>query len=198
MSRPWMATLLAASCAACAPELNWRELPSDGLHMAQMFPCKPVRQQRKIVVAGRDLLLVLHLCDAGGTSWAQARMDVGDPAAVGPVLEALRAAAQANVGATTALMTAQTVHGATPNASAGRLRVQGRAPDGRTLAAEVLLFAKGTVVVQVTALGARLPPDDVLQTFFESVRIDAQAAGHAPRVSIVRRDGRLSSAGGQS
>lgn len=188
MARLWMAALLAFACAACAPELNWREHRSEGARLSQLFPCKPVRQQRQIVVAGREVLLVLQVCDAGGVSWALAQVDVGDPAAVGPVLEALRAAVQHNVGAPSATTAAWAVAGSTPNPAAGRLQLQGQSPIGRPLAAEVLLFVQGTVVVQLTVLGPRLSAAAV-ETFFESVRVISFGGVHTPPARFSGGDG---------
>ena len=169
MLRAPAALLAALICAACAPELNWRELRTDDIGLAQMFPCKPVRQQRQVQLAGRDVTLVLQVCDAGGATWARAYGDMRDPAAVGAALDALSAAAHGNIGARRGDAVAQTVTGASPNAAAGRFQIQGRTPDGKPVQAAVLVFAKGTRVVQLTALGASLSADAV-ETFIGSAR----------------------------
>lgn len=161
---------LALLAAACAPELNWREWRAEGSAVAQMFPCKPVQQQRRLQLAGRELQFVLQVCDAGGVAWAQARVDVQDPAAVEPVMQALAAAAHANLGTPPAAAAAPAVVGATPQRAAGRFVLAGKGPDGRPIEQAMLLFATGTVVVQVTALGARLPAAAV-DTFFSSVHV---------------------------
>jgi len=61
------------------------------------------------------------------------------------------------------------VPGATPHADSTRLRLEGRRADGQPVREQVLLFARGTLVVQATALGATLP-DDAVDTFFASLR----------------------------
>lgn len=169
MTRMALAVVLAAVSAGCAPDLNWREWRTDETTLMQLFPCKPVRQQRRVVVAGRELQLVLQVCDAGEVTWAQAHADVGDPAAVGPVLEALVDAAHGNVHAVRQPVVPQNVPGSSPQAAAGRYRIQGKAPDGRAVDEALLLFARGTTVVQVTALGSHLPADAV-DTFVGSLR----------------------------
>ncbi|WP_326537703.1 hypothetical protein [Pseudorhodoferax sp.] len=161
---------LALFAAACAPELNWREWRAEGSRVVQMFPCKPVQQQRRLQLAGRELQFVLQVCDAGGVAWAQARVDVQDPAAVELVMQALAAAAHANLGTPPAAAAAPAVAGATPQQASGRFVLAGKGPDGRPLEQAMLLFATGTVVVQVTALGTRLPAAAV-DTFLGSVHV---------------------------
>lgn len=169
MTRFALAVVIAVLLAACAPDLNWREWRTADAQLQQLFPCKPVRQQRRVIVAGRQLQLVLQVCDADAVTWAQAHTDVGDPAAVGPVLEALAHAAHDNVRAERLPVVPQAVPGSTPQAAAGRYRIVGKAPDGRAVEEALLLFARGTLVVQVTALASRLPGDAV-DTFVGSIR----------------------------
>jgi hypothetical protein len=78
-------------------------------------------------------------------------------------------AAHANLGAPRAAAAAPGVPGASPQASAGRYMLRGRAPDSRPLEAALLVYAKGTRVVQATALGPRLPAD-AIETFLGSAR----------------------------
>lgn len=159
-------------CAGCAPELNWREWRSDEAGLVQAFPCKPVRQQRNVNLAGRDLVLVLQVCDADGVTWAVAHAVAPDPASVDALLDALSAAAHANVGATRGIAQPAAVPGATPQPAAGRYGFQGRSPQGVALQSSVLVFARGLTVVQLTALGTRVPPGAV-DMFFGSVRAGA-------------------------
>jgi hypothetical protein len=156
-------------CAGCAPELNWREWRSDEAGLVQAFPCKPVRQQRNVQLAGRELLLVLQVCDADGVTWALAHAAAPDPAAVNALLDALSAAAHANIGATRGAAQPAAVPGATPQPAAGRYTFQGRSPQGAALQSSVLVFARGMMVVQLTVLGPRVP-EAAVDTFFGSVR----------------------------
>lgn len=172
MVRVLVVSLLALLTAGCSPELNWRELRFDEAGVSQLFPCKPVRQQRKLSLAGRPQVLVLQVCDTGGVTWALAHVQVDDPANVHAVLQALADAAHANVGASRGAVRPQAVPGATAHAAAGRYGFSGQAPDGRRLEAAVLLYARGPVVVQLTALGPRLAADAV-DTFLTSARAGA-------------------------
>lgn len=172
MSRLLLAVLAGLSFSACSPELNWREWRTPEVGLNQLFPCKPVRQQRQVALGGRSLQLVLQVCDGADVTWAVAYADVADPAAVAPALRALAEAAHANLGVAPTAVTPLAVAGATPQAGAGRFRFQGIARDGRKLDEALLVFARGTVVFQVTALGPRLP-DDSLETFIGSLRVGA-------------------------
>ncbi|MFT3819361.1 MAG: hypothetical protein QM750_17255 [Rubrivivax sp.] len=160
------------ACAACTPSLNWREWRSDETGLVQAFPCKPARQQRQVTIAGRAQLLVLEVCDADGVSWALAHTQASEPAAVGPLLDALAAAAHANLGVVRSSLRPHAVPGATPQAAAGRYAFAGRDPRGRALQAQVLVFARGLLVVQLTALGEQVP-EAAVETFFGSVRAGA-------------------------
>lgn len=159
--------------AGCAPEMNWREVRVDGAPVSLTFPCKPVRQQRSLVLAGVHVTMVLHVCDAAGASWALAHADVADPAAVGPALRELVGAAHDNIGAPrpAAGGTGSPMAGATPHAEAGRHDLRGTAPDGRKVRAGLLVFARGTVVVQATAIGPEGAWSAAIDTFIGSVRV---------------------------
>lgn len=172
MYRTALTAVALVLCTGCAPELNWREWRSDEAGLVQAFPCKPVRQQRNIRLAGRDLLLVLQVCDADGVTWALAHAAAPDPASVDGLLDALSAAAHANVGAMRGAAQPAAVPGATPQPAAGRYTFQGRSPQGVALQSSVLVFARGLTVVQLTALGPSVPASAVDQ-FFGSVRAGA-------------------------
>lgn len=169
MYRRVAAILFGLIGAACAPELNWREWRSDEVGVAQSFPCKPIRQQRQVRLADMTLQLVLHVCDADGVTWALAHASAPDPATVEPLLLALVTASHANVGAERRPPQAYAVPGATPHAGAGRFTFEGSGPQGLPLKAQVLIYAKGLFVVQLTALGPQLSAEAV-DMFFGSAR----------------------------
>jgi hypothetical protein len=155
---------------ACAPTLDWRDVrAADGVVKAQL-PCKPTTHTRKVMLAGQSVSLSLQACSAGGQTWALAWTDVADPAQVGPALRELRDAAVANIGAQLSTPLPLSVPGATPHANSTRLRLAGRRADGQPVREQMALFARGTLVVQATALGAELP-EDAADTFFASLRV---------------------------
>lgn len=172
MLRVLVPALAVLPMAGCSPELNWRELRFDEAGVTQIFPCKPVRQQRRLSLAGREQVMVLQVCDTGGVTWALAHTQAADVADVPAMLEALAVAAQANLGAAPGAASPQAVPGAAVHPASGRYRFAGQAPDGRRLESAVLLYARGTVIVHLTALGPALAPEAV-ETFLASARAGA-------------------------
>lgn len=165
----WLA--LSTSISGCSPALDWREVRIAEAGTELLFPCRPVRQQRKLTLDGQPRSMVLHVCDAGPASWALSHVDVADPAAVGAALQSMAASVRANLDATAAAaVAARAVPGATPQPQSGRWRLNGRARDGRALEAEFVVFAQGTIVVQATVLGTVVPPQDA-ETFLGSLRV---------------------------
>lgn len=163
--------VLAAALAGCTPALDWREVRPDGSGgLSALFPCKPTSHARMVALAGARIRTTLVACSAGGTTWGIAFADVQDPARVGQALTELRAAAAGNLAAGALRPIAGTIAGATPNDAAGRFAADGRFPDGRGARMEVAVFARGTTVVQATALGERLQPE-AIETFFAALRL---------------------------
>jgi hypothetical protein len=162
--------LLLPGLVACSPALDWREVRPTGSPVALLMPCRPASQARTVRLAGQSVKLDLWACTADGKTWAVAFADVGDPALIGPALRELLASAAANVGAASAPASALKVDGATPNDATARSRFTGRLPDGRAVDEVVAVFAAGTIVHQVTALGDRMP-EDAVQTLLESLRV---------------------------
>lgn len=171
MARILVVIWLIWPLAGCSPALNWREVRFDEAGIGQLFPCKPVRQQRNVELAGGRQLLVLQVCDAAGATWALSHVQATDPGRVPVLLEALAAAAQANVGAPPGGPTPQAVPGAAAHGASGRYRFAGQAPDGRPVQVAMLLYARGPVAVQLTVLGSSLS-DDAVETFFSAARAD--------------------------
>jgi hypothetical protein len=163
------AGVAALLLAACAPALDWRDVRPEGSGMTLLMPCKPTAQQRRLPLAGAAVSLSLHACSADGQTWGVAHADVEDPARVASALAELRASAAANVAAQGVERLPLQVPGATPQPVSERVRLEGRLPDGRPVQVQVAVFAQGTRVFQVTALGERLPAE-AADTFFGSIR----------------------------
>lgn len=161
--------LAALLLAACSPVLDWRELRPEDSGAVAMFPCRPSVHARSVPLAGGEVRLTLHACQAGEVTWALAFAELGDPARVGPALDELKRSAAANVGATESRPLALAVPGATPYAGSGRQAMRGRRADGAALVSQVAVFAKGTRVYQATAIGPALP-EEGLEAFFGGLR----------------------------
>jgi len=154
--------------AGCAPDLNWREVRPEGATLVALLPCKPDRQTRAIPLAGTEVAMEVLGCSAGGTTWAVATADVGDPARVAPALAGLRAARTRNLEGREGEVRPAELAGATPGAL--RLTVEGRRPDGTPVRERALLFARGTRVFHAAALGGE-PPAEALEVFFGGLKL---------------------------
>jgi hypothetical protein len=161
--------LLAAALTACAPALDWRDVQADAAGLQLQFPCKPVRQQRTLPLAGSPVALVLLVCSADGQTFGLAHADVVDPARVQPALQELAAAAARNLAGAPTRSQPLSLTGATPNEASLRQRLNGRLPDGKPAQMELALFAIGTRVFQASVLGEALR-DEAADTFIASLR----------------------------
>ena len=162
--------LLVLLVSACSPALDWREVRPPGLGLGFAMPCRPDVAERRLQLIGTEVTWKMHACSAEGLTFALAWADVADPQRVGPALQALGAAAQANVHGRIEHQASAQVPGMTPNAQAQRWRLIGRLPDGSALQEEVWVFAHGTQVFQATAVGALLAPQQT-KVFFEALRV---------------------------
>ncbi|PPE70210.1 hypothetical protein IS481_03220 [Caldimonas thermodepolymerans] len=165
------AAALAAALllAACSPTLDWRQVRPEDSGIEALFPCKPLTHARTVPLAGTPTRMMLYACTTGGMTFALTYAELDDPARVTPALEALRAAASANLDGQETLLGPAEVPGMTPNPAALRLSVQGRRPDGGALAQQLVLFAHGTRVFQASVIGAQ-PEDEPVATFLAGLR----------------------------
>jgi len=161
---------LACSLAACAPALDWREFQPEGWPLVVAMPCKPAIQQRPVVLAGQTIDMRMLSCTADGHLFAVGAADVADPARVGPAMQAIGQAAQANTRAAVLRRQPAAVPGMTPHADAMRWQLQGQLPDGQPLAQQVQVFAHGTRVFQASVIGPQA--DDVRAApFFDALKV---------------------------
>jgi hypothetical protein len=166
------ALLVAAVLAACSPTFDWREARPEGSGATLLFPCRPGRHERQVPLAGMGLRMQLHSCQAGGFTFSLAVADTGDPRQVAPVLHDWRKVTIGNVDGTASVLAAPKVVGATPNAESQLLRIDGRRPDGAPVVVHAAFFVKGLRVYQAAVVGQKEPPPrDVLETYFNTIRL---------------------------
>lgn len=178
LRRPTAAALCGLAAAAllalagCTPALEWRELRADGRALVASFPCRPERRARSVALDGASLTVSMLSCSAGGNTYAIAFADVADPAAVTSGLDAWRQAATSNLGgaAPVADLAASAVPGMTPNAKAGRVRIDGRLPDGATVVEQAMFFVHGLRIYQASVLGPT-SSDAAATPFFSGLRL---------------------------
>lgn len=168
----YSALLVAAALCACSPALDWREMQAEGSGIVATFPCKPDRHMRNVPLGGRPVRMEMLVCSAGGVTFGLSFTDVDDPARVSATLDELQRLAAGNLAATVRTDAPLQVPGMTPNSSAIRLRIEGRAPDGVRLSEQAGFFVKGLRVYQATVLGKTLPAE-VADSFFAGLRLPA-------------------------
>ncbi len=83
--------------SACSPAFDWRELQPEGTGVSVLFPCKPDRHARPVLLLKQKVTMEMLVCEAGGVTFALSFADTQDPAAVGASLDELRRVAVGNV-----------------------------------------------------------------------------------------------------
>ena len=162
----------ALSLAACTPALNWREVRPEGSGALLMFPCKPDRFARPVPLVGGKVQMQLSSCTVQGVTYALSHAAVDQPAKVTRALEELQATAAQNIGAKPVQPTPITVSGMTPNALAQRWTLEGQGPDGKPVAEQVAVFARGLRVYQLTVIGSRIDAE-AADTFFTGIKLSS-------------------------
>lgn len=163
---------VAIGALACSPVFDWRQTNPEGLGVALMFPCRPHPQERTVHVGATAAAMQLFSCQAGGSTFALATLQVADPAAVTPLLVALREQAVANLSGTAREQNGFTPPGATPNIASGRWTVAGARPDGTRVVAHAAFFVKGLRLYQASVLGAdETAGREAVDTFFDAIRL---------------------------
>lgn len=135
-----------------------------------MFPCKPERFARTLILAGIPVQMRMETCSAAGVTYAVTYAQVAEPAQLVPAFEQLRAAALDNVAGHAEHLAPFVVAGMTPNAAAGRWTMQGHGADGKPLTAWVGLFSKGLTVYQATVVGPQVDTE-AADTFFTALSL---------------------------
>jgi len=161
----------AVLLAACSPALNWREVRPEGSDAVVMFPCKPQRLARVLLLAGNPVEMHLSSCTAEGVTYALSDAAVDSPVQAGPALRALSAAAANNIGAAADAASAPlAIPGMTPNDAARRWSLQGRGADDKPVREELAVFTRGRRVYQATIVGPAIDTE-AAGTFFSSIQL---------------------------
>lgn len=162
---------MALWLSACAPTLDWREVRPERSALVVLMPCKPEKAERPVELAGTTVPVALLACRAGDTLWGVTTAELRDPARVGAALAQLRQARARNLDGRELSHEPAVVKGMTPQPEAQRFVVSGRDPEGREVTERGLVFAHGTRVFQLAALGGA-PGEEALESFFAQLRLD--------------------------
>jgi len=167
--KTWIAALAAVCAAACSPTLDWREFVPEGSGLSVIFPCRPDRQTRTLMLAGVKAQMTMLACTAGGATYALGFVDVADPARITATLAELRASVVANLQGREPGITPLQIKGMTENDQAARLTFAGRLPDGTPVQEHAVFFTRGLRVYQAAVFGAK-PVRQAVETFFGGLK----------------------------
>lgn len=165
--------IASAVAAGCAPALDWREFDAEGAGLHVAFPCRPERNVRPVALLGATTAPLTTLsCETAGQVFAVGFVDATDPASVGPVMREWRrmALTRLRVSGRSPSVSVLAVPGATPNAEAGALAIEGHLADGRGAEARLAWFAHGLRIYQAGMVAPRLDSDAAV-VFFAALRV---------------------------
>lgn len=168
--RPWAAVLTLSAGLACTDAIDWRTMQPPGTHLAFSMPCRPAGQARRLMLAASEVEMTIYACRAGDTVYSVGSLDAGHPARVGPLMQALTAAASANLQGRVTLDVAARIPGMTPHPASRRQRIVGMRPGGGRAVSHFVVFSYGTQVHQAIALGES-DDDDRSGPFFDGLKV---------------------------
>lgn len=163
-----------AALGACTPALNWREIRLDESARVAL-PCRPQKDERPVMLAGRSVQLRLRACEAGQVVWAVSSAQVADPGHAQAVAAELQRSLVDNLQGTGTVLPEAPGTASAQRGLRVRLAVAGRHADGSALAARAAFVShEGNVfqLVVVPRSGASLPADEALGYFFDSLAFD--------------------------
>lgn len=161
---------LVAMLTGCDGVPQWRELSPPGLALRFALPCRPDAAERRLELAGTEVVWQLRACEALGQTFALGSAAFDDPGRVAPALLQLGRTAREGIGGRVEQEAPASVAGATPQPASLRWRIVGRLGDGRPVVEEVAVFAYGARVYQATVVGAA-PDPAAVRTFFERLAV---------------------------
>lgn len=170
-----LASVLALSLgillAACSPTLNWRQVHPEGVDMTVLLPCKPDRASKSVPLGGRETLLSMTGCEAGGAMYALAVAELSDAGSVGEVLAQWQALTLTHMraDASTQQRKPMPVPGA-DGPSPLLLSARGSHPDGQAIEGQALFFARGARVFQAVIYAPRINAE-AAETFFRGMKL---------------------------
>lgn len=156
--------------SGCSPTFNWREVRLEASPLQALLPCKPDRGMRTIPLAGQQVALHMVGCEAGGAMFAVAYADLGSPDLVRAALSQWKAATFANMNASVSSTQPFVPKGATPLPQSEQVLATGTRPDGSTVVAQAVWFAKGAEVFHAVVYADKANPD-LAKTFFAGLHL---------------------------
>lgn len=169
-----LVAVLMLGLAGCSPTFNWREVHwGQDTVLKVMLPCKPDEGSRPMNGVGQTLTLNMMGCEAGGSLFVVAVVDVKDAGHVVEVQRQWQLAMLGNMQATGASATQKqegfSLRGASEQPAPLRVHAQGKRDNGHALSAQALWFARGGRLYHAAVYADKLDAE-ATQTFFEGLR----------------------------
>lgn len=163
------------SLAACSPVFNWRETRIGDEGVVVLLPCKPDRATRSMPLGGVPADVEMAGCQAGGATFAVARVQVADLSEARERLAAWRAATREQWAGAALEEQPAALPRAAPQPAPLALRATAAKTGGETSQARMLWFVQSAsgarpAVYQATVLGEPSQPD-ASSTFFEGIHL---------------------------
>lgn len=156
--------------SACSPTFNWREVRLEASPLEALLPCKPDRGTRTIPLAGQEVALHMVGCEAGGAMFAVAYADLESPDQVREALTQWKAATLANMKAPVSSAQPFVPKGATFLPQSEQVVATGIRPDGSTVVAQAVWFARGAQVFHAVVYADKANPE-VAKAFFAGLHL---------------------------
>lgn len=172
------AALVAMACialaAACSPAYNWRTVTEPAEGYAIDLPAKPTVDERRVDIAGNALPMHVRAAHTQGAVFAIAAIDLprDDARLRESVVEALRGAVARNVSASPIERPVQVPLQGGAGIAAIELVATGAAGgthEQRTIHAWIV--GRGKHVYQAVIVGAHAPPQEQIDQFFGSFKL---------------------------
>lgn len=164
-----VAFLTALLLPGCGPTFNWRETPIAATSLTALFPCKPQKVTRLLVLGGEQVELHMTGCDTGGVTLAVGHATLSDPTKAGSALVQWQDATLAGLRAKSLTVSALRLERAQEMPQSVRVQALGARPNGRPMTLQAAWFARDGEVFGAMLYGEALSPE-VADTFFSGLR----------------------------
>jgi hypothetical protein len=161
--------LTALILAACGPTFNWRETSITPTPLTALFPCKPQKASRRLLLGGAEVELQMTGCDAGGITFAIGHATLQNPGRGGQALVQWREATLAGIRARSSSASALQLAGALEVPQSVRVKAVGSRPGGGDIVLQGGWFTRDNEVFGALLYGGSLS-DDVADTFFSGLK----------------------------
>lgn len=155
---------------ACAPSLNWRDVPVGDTALMALFPCKPDDTERTVPLADQQPLVTMRSCKAAGATYAVGHARMSDPTRSARALAQWRDATRTGLGPRPTAVSVQPPPDAPALPQMLALQVHSDPSQAPEQALQGVWFARGPDVFAAFILGPDLQ-SAATEPFFSGLRI---------------------------